>query len=122
MTQPRNLPHSSGLSFQIRVGTNEYARIAAIIDEVEVGHAYVYFLSNDTNQREFAFGEDLYVNESFRNRGVAAWLARESLRIAKERGCYKFLGFSRFGRDRQHARLEGYGLSKWGYEFRVDFD
>ncbi|WOX10289.1 GNAT family N-acetyltransferase [Streptomyces sp. N50] len=110
------------ISFESRQIHVTGLRIAAMKGEIEVGHTYVYCLKNDSRDAPFAFGEDLYVAESVRRQGVARLLAVESIEVVKALGCYKYLGFSRFGREDQHRRLESYGLEKWGYEFRLDLD
>jgi GNAT superfamily N-acetyltransferase len=95
-------------------------RVAASVDEQEVGHCYVYLLRNDGRQEPFGFFEDIFVEESARRQGVARTLAMNAIDLAWERDCYKMLACSRFGRDAQHLRAEAYGYAKWGYEFRID--
>ncbi|MEV4925107.1 GNAT family N-acetyltransferase [Streptomyces roseoverticillatus] len=97
-------------------------RVAAMQDGIEIGHAYVYRLDNDGRDSPFALAEDLYVIEPARRQGIARLLAAESIKMAKKLGCYKLIASSRFSREGQHRRLESYGLKKWGYEFRLDFE
>ncbi len=97
-------------------------RISATVGGEEVGHVYLYVLHNDSRATPFAFTEDLVVHETYRRRGIATALAKRCIALAVELGCYKIIGASRFGRDDQHRRLQGYGLGLWGYEFRKDLN
>jgi GNAT superfamily N-acetyltransferase len=122
LTAPEECKAMSEVSFVTREIHVTGFRIAATKNGREIGHIYVYRLDNDGRDAPFALAEDLYVIEPARKRGIARLLVAESIKMSKKLGCYKFIASSRFSREDQHRRLESYGLRKWGYEFRLDFE
>ena len=96
-------------------------RITATDDRgAECGRVYLYILHNDLHQEPFGFIEDMFVREDMRKHGVGSQLLEKLLATAKEAGCYKVLGTSRFAREDVHAWYEKRGFTKCGYEFRID--
>ncbi len=88
----------------------------------ECGHVFVYFIPHETRRRTYALLEDLFVVESERNRGVGTTLLDRAIVVAKEYGCYKIIGTSRFSRDGVHAWYVRKGFERFGYEFRMNLD
>ena len=93
----------------------------ALLEGKEVGRVFLYILRNDLHPEPFGFLEDLFVEEAHRRQGLATSLIKEAVRLAKEQGCYKLIGTSRFSREELHKFYEGAGFKKHGFEFRADF-
>lgn len=89
---------------------------------VEVGHAYVFFITNDLHDQPYALFEDLCVIASERSKGVGNTILTEAIKLATERGCYKILATSRTEREEVHAWYMRKGFEKHGFEFRMDLD
>lgn len=90
--------------------------------EKEVGRAYLYLLRNDLHERPFGLLEDVHVDESCREQGVAAELLEAVLFHARNT-CYKLIATSRAdgSRDSVHAWYVRLGFSEYGREFRITF-
>ena len=95
-------------------------KICVIINNKEVGRAYLYVLHNDLHQKPFGFLEDVFVNEDFRGEGVGKRLITEVIEKAKGNDCYKLVCTSRYGREKVHQLYEKFGFKDYGKEFRVD--
>lgn len=89
---------------------------------VEIGHVYVFFITNDLHDKPYALLEDLCVLPNERSRGVGNTLLLEALKAAREHGCYKIIATSRTEREAVHAWYERKGFEKFGYEFRMDLN
>ncbi len=89
-------------------------------DGEEMGHAYLYLMTNDLHQKPFGLLEDVYVKEEFRGQGLGTKLVQAVLKEAKK-NCYKLLCTSRYGRDKIHQWYEELGFKNHGIEFRMDF-
>ena len=89
---------------------------------VEVGHVYVFFITNDLHEQPYALFEDLCVIASERSRGVGNTLLKEAIKLATERGCYKILATSRTEREEVHAWYTRKGFERFGYEFRMELN
>lgn len=86
----------------------------------EIGHAYLYFLRNDSSNRLVGYMEDVFIEEKYRGSGMGTKIVQELILEAKKRGCYKLIGTSRTKRERVHALYERLGFKHWGKEFRMD--
>lgn len=71
-----------GREFEIARFEVPAVRLSLNIDGVEAGHTYNYYLRTDGRDKPFAFGEDLYVVERFRQRGIAGELAMKAIQLA----------------------------------------
>ncbi len=89
---------------------------------VEVGHVYVFFITNDLHDQPYALLEDLCVIVSERSKGVGNTLLTEAIKLATEHGCYKILATSRTEREEVHAWYVRKGFEKFGYEFRMELN
>lgn len=87
----------------------------------EIGHAYLYILTNDLHRRPFGFMEDVEVEPEHRKEGIGSQLVKMVVETAKERGCYKLVATSRHERPKVHELYERLGFRDHGVEFRVDF-
>lgn len=96
-------------------------RISVTRAGVEVGHAYLYFMTNDLHDEPFGLMEDVFVSESVRGQGFGTRLVKKTLQLAQKEGCYKLLATSRHSNDRVHALYTRLGFSSHGLEFRKDF-
>ncbi|MDP2736411.1 MAG: GNAT family N-acetyltransferase [bacterium] len=85
----------------------------------EIAHAYLYILKNIHDQ-PFGFMEDIFVDESFRNKGLGTKLIEELIKAAKQNNCYKLIGNSRQERVNVHSLYMRLGFKDWGKEFRMD--
>lgn len=90
-------------------------------DGKEIARAYLYLLKNDLHEKPFGFLEDVYVDEAYRGGIYAAALVKMAIRESKERGCYKLIDTSRFGREMLHKFYKAFGFKEHGLEFRMDF-
>jgi GNAT superfamily N-acetyltransferase len=87
----------------------------------EVGRASLYLISNDLHAEPYGLLEDVYVEESHRGRGLATELVNAIIARAKEEGCYKLIGQSRYAREDVHRMYEKVGFKDHGKNFRMDF-
>lgn len=88
--------------------------------ENELGHAYVFLITNDLHDVPYALLEDVFVEEAERGKGLGKKLVTEALRVAKEAGCYKIIGTSRSSREKVHAFYKQLGFEEYGKEFRMN--
>lgn len=96
-------------------------RISVLNDgKIEMGHVYLFFITNDLHEKPYALLEDLFVEESERSHGIGNKLLSEALNVAREHRCYKIIATSRTERENVHAWYERKGFEKFGYEFRMD--
>jgi GNAT superfamily N-acetyltransferase len=56
-------------------------RISITDNDLEVGRAYIYLIQNDLHDRPFGLMEDVYVNESYRGKGIGSELAKKVIVI-----------------------------------------
>lgn len=89
-------------------------------NEQEVARVYIYILRNDLHSKPFALIEDLFVEESQRNKGYGTLLMNKALEVAKEKAVYKILATSRYTRENVHAWYKRLGFRDYGKEFRLD--
>jgi GNAT superfamily N-acetyltransferase len=88
--------------------------------EMLLGWAYLYIMHNDLHKEPYGFLENLFVNEEHRGKGVGKKLIENLIKEAKEQGCYKLIGTSRYDRPEVHAMYEKIGFKDYGKEFRMD--
>lgn len=86
-----------------------------------VGHAYLYLIYNDLHEEPYGLMEDVFVDEFERGKGVGTQLIQEMISKAKELGCRKLIGQSRYGKEKIHALYESLGFKDHGKNFRMDF-
>lgn len=97
-------------------------KITAHDEGKEVGRIYVYILYNDLHKQPFGLLEDLFVDDTFRGKGLGSTLLTEAVAVAKGEGCYKLLCTSRHKRLYLHEWYQKHGFKNYGIEFRMDFD
>ena len=88
---------------------------------VEMGHALLYVLSDESHEKPYGYMSDVFVKEKFRGAGVGGVLVKELIRAAKEDfGCYKLLCSSRDSRGivDWYKKL---GFRAHSTSFRMDF-
>jgi GNAT superfamily N-acetyltransferase len=90
----------------------------ALNGKVEVGWIYFYPLIN-SHPKCVGYVEDLFVDESFRNRGIGTNLANLVLDAARQANCYKSIATSRHENLRAHSFWERLGYRDYGKEFRL---
>ena len=96
-------------------------RICVTDNGTEVGRAYIYLMYNDLHEQPFGLMEDVYVDESYRGKGVGSKLIKQVIELAKEANCYKLIATSRISRPKVHQLYERLGFNQHGVEFRLDF-
>jgi GNAT superfamily N-acetyltransferase len=99
------------------IGTKFYIKQ----DEKEVGRAYLYILSNDLHKKPFGLMEDVYVDESVRNKGLGSDLVKKVIEEARIKGCYKLICTSRYEKPKVHELYVSLGFRNQGKEFRMNF-
>jgi len=92
-------------------------------DGEEVGHAYLYIMTNDGHEVPFGYLEDVYVSEVHRKCGIGNELVQAVIDEARKRGCYKLVATSRNDGTREtvHKWYIRYGFSSHSTGFRMDF-
>ena len=95
-------------------------RISIMDNDFEVGRAYIYLMHNGLHDRPFALMEDVYLDESYRGKGIGSELVRKVIEIATESNCYKLIATSRISRPKVHELYQRLGFSQHGFEFRID--
>lgn len=86
----------------------------------EIARAWIFFISNDLHDKQYALLEDVFVHEEYRGQGYGKQIVNEAIREAKKSGCYKIIGTSRYGRENVHSFYRKLGFAEWGKEFRMD--
>jgi len=89
---------------------------------VEVGRVYLYVLHNSLHEVPFGYMEDLFVDESYRGKGIGKQLISAVVAEAKMQGCYKLIGTTRHSKPDVQEMYVRYGFENWGMEFRMDLD
>lgn len=97
-------------------------KISVEEDGREVGRVRLYVLKNDVHEKPFGFLEYVIIDEAYRSKGYGNLLVEEIIKVAQERGCYKLICTSRFGKEQIHAWYEKFGFKQHGVEFRMEFD
>jgi GNAT superfamily N-acetyltransferase len=95
-------------------------RIIATQDGQEVGHAYLFLITNALHTEPYGLLEDLKVEEAFQRNGFGPMIVEKVIETAKAEGCYKLLATSRYSRDHVHRMYEKAGFEKQGHEFRLN--
>jgi len=86
----------------------------------EVARAFFYIMRNDLHKEPFGLLEDVFVEESFRGKGLGSKLVKEVIEKARECRCYKLIATSRHSRPKVHDLYERLGFQNWGLEFRMN--
>lgn len=94
-------------------------RISVIDNGTEVGRAYIYIMHNDLHDQPFGLMEDLYVDETYRGKGVGSELVKQVIELAKKANCYKLIATSRTSRHKVHELYQRLGFTQHGFEFRI---
>src|ERR1700722_7381326 len=95
-------------------------KFTAVDDGKVVGRVYVYILKNELHDQPFGLLEDVFVEESHRNKGIGSQLIEKAIADAKEHGCYKLIATSRNAKPELQTYYAKFGLDVWGVEYRHD--
>ena len=95
-------------------------KVIAEKDGNTLGRVYLYFIYNDLHKEPYGLLEDLYVEPDYRKQGLGGDLTKKAIEIAKEKGCYKILGTSRYARKEVHRFYKRLGFEDYGIEFRME--
>lgn len=87
-------------------------------NNLKLGRARLYILSNDLHSQPFGFMEDVFVDKNARRAGYGSKLVDSLIREAKNNGCYKLIGCSRYDRPKVHDLYRRLGFVDHGVEFR----
>lgn len=87
-----------------------------------VGHAFLFLIFNELHDKVYGLMEDLYVEEPYRGKGIGKELILAVINESKQRGCYKLIGQSRYGREKVHKLYKKVGFNDHGKNFRMDFE
>lgn len=90
-------------------------------DGLEVGRSRLYLIYNDLHKEPYGLLEDVFVLEQYRALGYGKKLVEAVIEKARELGCTKLVGQSRYGRDKVHKLYENLGFKDYGKNFRIDF-
>lgn len=94
-------------------------RIAMEDNGREAGRAYLYLIFDDRHDKPYGLF-DVVVEENQRGKGLGTKLVEAVIAEAKERGCYKLIGNSRYSRPQVHEWYIKMGFKDYGKEFRMD--
>ena len=109
------------LSFTTTTNQTSYFKIEAKSGHQVVGRIYLYLIHNDLHSQPYGLIEDLFVLPQFRHQGIGSHLLQLAIEKAKQLGCYKLIGTSRFRRPKIHRLYQTkFHFKKHGYEFRLD--
>jgi len=78
-------------------------------------------MHNDLHKEPFSLMEDVYVEESYRGKGLGTKIIKQLIKTAQKEGCYKLIATSRYNRPKVHELYTRLGFKKQGLEFRIDF-
>lgn len=97
-------------------------RFSVIREGREIGHAYLYLMTNDLHSSPFGLLEDVFVEEKHRDQGIANELVSAVFSKARTLHCYKLLATSRSDGSREsvHRWYKRLGFREHGTEFRMD--
>jgi GNAT superfamily N-acetyltransferase len=87
----------------------------------EIARTYLYLMKNDLHEKPFGLMEDVFVDSAYRGEGLGSKLVEETIKAAKEQGCYKLICTSRHSKPDIHAWYQRHGFVDQGKEFRMDF-
>jgi GNAT superfamily N-acetyltransferase len=90
------------------------------INRKEIARAFLYILHNDLHKQPFGFLEDVFVDESFRGKGIGTAILNKVMKEAKKQRCYKIVATSRYSRPEAHRLYKRLCFKDWGKEFRLD--
>ncbi len=107
------------MSTQVEIPSKS-VRFCIMDNEVEVGHAWLYFIKNDLHSTPYGLLEDVWVDEAYRGRGIATTLISDVIQRARTENCYKIIATSRNEREAVHSLYRHLGFVLHGYEFRID--
>src|SRR3989338_9401748 len=106
------------LEFKKEIKESRAIKIIAMEDGKVIGRAFLYIISNVLHKNPYGLMEDVFVDEAYRGKGIGTELVKMLIEEAKNRGCYKLIGTSRFSNERVHGLYTKLGFTKFGYEFR----
>ncbi len=86
----------------------------------EVGRVRLYILFNDMHKEPYGLLEDIFVDESERNRGTGTKLVQTAIEEAKKIGCYKIIATVRVSKEVTRSWYEKIGFNNHGIELRID--
>ena len=101
-------------------GTIGY-KYEAIDNNIIIGRATLYILTNELHARPFGLLEDVYVEENSRSGGIGTILTEHVIKQAQLKDCYKLICTSRYSKPKVHKLYERVGFNDHGKEFRIDF-
>jgi GNAT superfamily N-acetyltransferase len=90
-------------------------------DKTQIARAFLYIMHNDLHKEPFGLMEDVYVEESYRGKGLGTKIVKQLIKAAQKEGCYKLIATSRYNRPKVHKLYTKLGFKKQGLEFRIDF-
>ena len=93
-------------------------RFSIKIDKVEIGHGYVYLITNEIHSNSYGLIEDIHIEEEYRNKGYGTILLKSIIDECKRRNCYKIIATSRYRRKNVHKFYKKNGFIDYGKEFR----
>lgn len=90
-------------------------------DGEEIARIFIYLIENELHDKPYAYFEDVFVKEKYRNQGNGKIIVKAAIAEAKKQGCYKIVCTSRYGRENVHKFYQNLGLKEHGKSFRIDF-
>ncbi len=100
--------------------TSNAIRFSVSENDVEVGRASLFLITNDLHAQPYGLLEDVFVDESQRGKGLGTQLVKAVIEEAKAQKCYKLIGQSRYGREEVHKLYLGLGFEDHGKNFRMN--
>ena len=92
------------MDFQLQEIQSKAVRLSLLDDsDTEVGHAYLFLITNDLHDQPYALLEDVFIEEAYRGKGLGKKLVQQAIQAARDASCYKIIGTSRMSREKVHA-------------------
>jgi len=108
------------MSFLVKAFRSKAYEIELYDENKKIGRCFLYLIKNELHEEPYCLLEDVFIEESFRNKGYGTLLLQKAIEIARELGCYKIIATSRFEREHVHEFYKKLGFKKFGFEFRMD--
>ena len=89
--------------------------------DVEIGHAYLYVIYNDSEDIYYGLLADVKVDEKYRAQGIGTQLVKDIIEEAKQQKCSWLFGTSRYSRTHVHKWYENLGFTDYGKNFLMRF-
>jgi GNAT superfamily N-acetyltransferase len=102
---------------------DNYYAVKFFIEEnnKKIASGFLYLIQNEFHDEPYGLMEDIYVSSKHRGKGIGTKIVNMIINEAKNRGCYKLIAQSRYGKPKVHGLYEKLGFNDHGKNFRMNF-